>query len=89
MTKEERLLAYRRAYDTINSGLHQFMCHALTQGINVYGRWFEKELPEFSLFNPKPKRPLSGAGSWTKQLNTDTKNFRLTILAFCIAMCEE
>lgn len=91
MTKQERLDRYKYAYWAIDSGIQQFMCHALTVGIrdSKWGRWYEYNFPEFGLLSPRIRTPISRTGSWTRTLKENDKNLRLTILAFAIAMCED
>jgi len=96
MTKQERLKRYKKAYMSIYQMRYEFMCHSLYQSAATvpHGSTIAVEFPEFALMAPSKRRLLCGDVWFSSALSTfafDASNIqsRLTILAFCIAMCED
>jgi len=96
MTKQERLKRYKKAYMSIYQKRYEFMCQALYQRKKMlpHGSTIAAEFPEFALMAPSEKILFRGDAWFSSALSTlafDASNIpsRLTILAFCIAMCEE
>ena len=95
MTKKERLAKYRNVYDQIGIGMESFMCLALKRGIALDTPMFDfiSEFEELILFAPNEEILRMGL-NWTDPFTRNpyketARNFRLTVLAFCIAMCED
>jgi hypothetical protein len=87
MTKKERLNIYKKAYNHIESGDNSYMCHAIERQTHTfyYSNDWENNFPEFYAMSPNDD-VLNFRDAW---FDDTRKELRLTILAFCIAMCED
>jgi hypothetical protein len=91
MTKEELLEKYVNAYDAIASADETYICMALTRNLGLMLPAGIIPFTELILFAPSKEILISGF-NWTDHVthNPDVARYlRLTILSFCIAMCED
>lgn len=104
LNKNERLIAYKRAYDLIKCNGAYYMCNTLLEMVGIdptvddIGAVFNtreekyetiaKLFPEFDLFFPDETRPSTWF-RWEENWNyTTILETRLTILEFCIGIIE-
>lgn len=101
---QERLVAYKRAYDLIKCRAAQHMCNTLLEMVNIEPsldsmvavfetreekyKTIGKLFPEFDLFYPDESRPSTWFPFWSGWSEIETLEVRLTILEFCIGMIE-